>query len=229
MDADFDFREALRRASNGGDCTIGILTGDTFAVIEGTITSLESAGDRAPTSGPMTPYSQRDPRWRSVEYAPGFSIGRWGCYLCCVAMLASAAGYEDTPPEVAAKLRAANVFEGGELLRVALISQAYPKLEYTGRYDWLNTPADMIRVRRELEKGPAIVEVDFRPSTSAVETHFVLAWDFTEDGKDLYISDPWDGSDTLLMERYAEDDWTLSRAILGLRLIRVREEDNAIV
>ena len=52
-------------------------------------------------------YSQRDPRWRNEVYAGGLTFAAAGCYVTCVAMIASLAGYDDDPLEVARKLREA--------------------------------------------------------------------------------------------------------------------------
>jgi len=42
----------------------------------------------------MTAYSQKDPRWRNIVFAGGKTLGAAGCYVTCVAMIASLAGYE---------------------------------------------------------------------------------------------------------------------------------------
>ena len=167
----------------------------------------------------LTLYSQRDPRWRDEVYAGGLTFSQAGCYVTCVAMIASLAGYTDDPPEVARKLREAGIFSGALLARPDKIPEIYPYLCYDGTVRWHKVAADMKRFGEELEKGPVIIEVDFKPPTAKFDQHFVVAEQFTTTGKDLVICDPWDGTRTKLLERYAKDDWDLARALYGMRLL----------
>jgi len=171
----------------------------------------------------MTLYSMRDARWRSTVYASGCTIGTNGCYVVSVAMIASLAGYTDEPPEVARKLREANCFVGGDLRYLARVPTAYPKLSCGGLVDWRSGPADLVRLRQELEKGPTILEVDFHPGGTPppVDAHFCIAESFTADGADLNIVDPWDGTRVKLLQRYALKSWDLGDAVWGMRLLRV--------
>ena len=165
-------------------------------------------------------YSQRDPRWRNLVYAGGLTFAAAGCYVTAVAMMLSLAGYEDDPPTVAAKLREANCFSGALLTRPDRIPQAYPLMRYDGAAIWHRIPADLGEFEIELSKGPVIIEVDFVPPTAMFNQHFVVAERLTPDGKDLMIADPWDGTRTNLLERYAKDSWDLGRALYGMRLLR---------
>ena len=177
----------------------------------------------------LTPYSQRDPLWRDYEYAhnyiPPATLGRYGCYITCVAMLASLAGYDDTPPQVAAKLTAARAFTGSQLDHPERVTAAYPRLKWIESVNWRAKPADLARLSRELTAGPVILEVEFKPggATPPTDQHFVLAQGLTPDGCDLHIIDPWDGASTNLLERYALDNWNLARAIYGARIFKVGE------
>ena len=170
----------------------------------------------------MALYSQRDPVWRNTVYAAGRTIGQVGCYVVCVAMVASLAGYEDKPPEVAAKLRDAGVFSGAMLSRPDRIPHAYPRLVWDGSLNWRQAGANLPRLRSELAAGPAIVEVEFKPGGARPpqDQHFVVAERFTGDGRDLVVVDPWDGTRTQLLRRYALDNWDLGRAVYGMRLLR---------
>lgn len=167
--------------------------------------------------GGVTLYSQCDPRWRSLIYAGGTTFCKAGCYVVSVAMMLSLAGYDDTPPVVAANLRNANCFSGNLLTRPQNISDVYPRVRYEGTYQWHDRPADMSRIRSSLETGPVIMEVDFRPGYK-FNQHFVVAEKLV-DGE-IIIADPQDGVRTRLMERYAQGHWDLARAIYGLRLLR---------
>lgn len=168
-------------------------------------------------------YSQREPAWRDVVYAGNLTFGQAGCYVTCVAMIASLAGYDHTPPQVAQNLRAAGCFDGALLTYPEWIPTVYTRLRWDGALDWRKRPADLLQLRSELEAGPVIVEVEFRPggTTPPQDQHFVVAEMFTADGRDLVIADPWDGARTRLMQRYAMAGWGLARSVYGARLLRV--------
>lgn len=181
----------------------------------------------------MILWSQRDPRWRNQVYAGNTTFGTAGCYVVCVAMMISLAGYTDDPPTVAQKLRDANCFSGNLLTRPDRIPDAYPRMRYDGPVDvskdgelrWHNrrlTDDDWTRFCQELEQGALIMEVDFNPASTEFNQHFVIAETLTPDKNDIIIADPWDGAATRLLERYAQDHWDLRRAIYGVRLLRPR-------
>jgi len=169
----------------------------------------------------LTLYSQRDPRWRNKIYAGDLNFAAAGCYVTAVAMILSLAGYNDDPPTVAAKLRKAGCFSGALLTRPDRIPQAYPLMRYDGAALWHKVAADLEEFEIELSKGPVIIEVDFIPPTAKFNQHFVVAEYLTPDGKDLMIADPWDGTRTQLLQRYAQDHWSLERALYGMRLLRI--------
>lgn len=171
----------------------------------------------------LTLYSQRDPRWRNLVYAGGLTFAAAGCYVTAVAMMLSLAGYDDDPPAVAANLREAGCFSGALLTRPDRIPQAYPRMRYDGAAIWHKVAADLEEFEIELSKGPVIIEADFIPPTAKFNQHFVIAERLTPDGKDLTIADPWDGTRTQLLQRYAQDHWNLERALYGMRLLRVKE------
>ncbi len=184
--------------------------------------SLEGTAYLKVLSPSLTLYSQRDPRWRDLVYAGGLTFAAAGCYVTAVAMILSLAGYKDDPPTVAAKLREAGCFTGALLTRPDRIPQAYPLMRYDGAALWHKVAADMEEFEIELSKGPVIIEVDFVPPTAKFNQHFVIAERFTPDGDDLVIADPWDGARTWLLQRYAQDHWSLERALYGMRLLRIK-------
>ena len=172
----------------------------------------------------LTAYSQRDPRWRDKIYAGDVTFGQAGCYVTCVAMIASGAGYIDTPPKVAENLRKAGCFSGAFLSHPDRIPDMYPLLKWDGRRDWRNTPADLNFLSDYLKSHCTILEVEFRPGGAMPpeDQHFVVALRFTDDGEDLIILDPWDGAETRLLRRYAQKHWNLERAIYGMRMLRIK-------
>lgn len=207
--------EAIRTTING-------LHSITGYIVDLTNTLEQILADYKPA---LTPYSQRDPRWRDYYYTLTATLGRYGCYITCVAMLASLAGYDDTPPQVAAKLANVGAFKGNHIGHPEHIAKAYPRLKWIENIDWRAKPADLSRLKRELETGHVILEVEFLPGGAIPPTdqHFVLAQNLTPDGCDLHILDPWDGAQTRLLERYALDNWNLARAIYGARIFKVGE------
>ena len=175
-------------------------------------------------------YSQRNPRWRNLEYAGGVTFATAGCYVTSVAMVLSLAGYTDEPPEVARKLREARCFTGANLSRPDRIPDAYPLMHYDGPVDvskdgelrWHDGSADMARVWAELRKGPVIAELDFIVSTPKFNQHFVVLEEWDEVKNDIKIADPWTGTRGYLLRRYGKAGWTFQRAIYGLRILRPR-------
>lgn len=171
----------------------------------------------------LTPYSQRDPRWRHEIYAGGLTFAKAGCYTVAVAIILSQR-YDDTPPQVADKLREAGAYTGPLLDHPERIPDAYPQFAYYGSPRWHDIPADVNRLRIALENGPVIAEADFQPG-GTFNQHFFVVEDFTPDDQDLVIIDPWDGAYTRLMERYALQHWSLARALYGLRLLHPKHHE----
>jgi hypothetical protein len=179
---------------------------------------------RAPT--PMTLYSQRDARWANLPYSTApTTFERAGCYVVCVAMINSLTGSLDDPPTIAAALQRAGCFEGAFLTRPHQIPAACPGLEYRGTYRWHDTAADMDRVWQELEEGPTILEVDFKPG-GTFNQHFIVAESYNEETGGIQICDPWDGTRKELPSSYSPvlGGWDLKRAIYGMRCLRVTRD-----
>lgn len=180
-----------------------------------------SAGENDRHWTGMTLFSQNDPRWRDQEYAGGVTFGQAGCYVTCVAMVLSLSGYEDTPLEVARRLRQAKCFNGPLLTIPENIPQAYPRMRYDGTVRWHESDAQLTELWTALRDAPVIIEVDYKPG-GAFNQHFVVAVDWDEETLDLVIVDPIDGQEAQLIDRYSPEwqNWTLARAIYGMRLLR---------
>jgi hypothetical protein len=141
-----------------------------------------------------------------------------GCYVCAYTYMVQMAGYADSPPEVAAKLRDAGCFKGAYFSRPERAQLAYPKLRFDGAPQWHTADADMELVYDELAEGPVIAEVDFIWPTQKFNQHFVVLLGSSHD--DIWIADPWDGSLVRLLLKYADEHWDPARAIYGLRIFR---------
>jgi hypothetical protein len=118
-----------------------------------------------------------------------------------------------TPKTLNDYLRNNSGYTNGNLIYWAKVSGLIPELQFRDYKKWQNIEADLPHIISELEKHPVILQVDFRPG-GALDTHFVLALRYTDN--DIDIIDPWDGSQTKLLRRYALADWNLKRAIYAM-------------
>ncbi len=188
---------------------------------------LDELESDAPTVAQITPYSQNDPRWGHKVYASDYTFARAGCYVTAVAMIASLAYYTDDPPAVAAKLRAADCFNGAMLSYPAKIPDAFQRLEwswgaYYNRPGKLMQPPRMDKIRAHLDEyGALILKVDYKPDNYLYNMHFVVA--VAHAPGDFEIIDPLDGVRVSLLERYGVTrGWTAAQAVFGYRALRVR-------
>lgn len=158
---------------------------------------------------PQLYYSQRDSRWNYVPLGNSiYNVGNAGCAVTSVAMLTN-----HNPGELTDYLNRVSGFTSDGRLYWA--KAAIDGLKFIQYHVWDNVKADLEIVKRCLSANPCPVKVDFHPGGKN-DSHFVLALEFTEDGKDLYIADPWDGQRKKLLETYAAADWDLARAIYAL-------------
>lgn len=173
----------------------------------------------------MILYSQRDSRWRNKEFAPGYNFGGFGHFTTCIAMIASLAGYTDTPPEVAKKLQ--TFYMGRFLTHPECIPEVYPSLTWAGKIDWRGASTDLKQLKAELSTGPTILSVSLVPGGARVprDQHYVIGK--TLNKHDLDIIDPWTGTHCRLLERYAVDNWDIKDAILQALLLRVDLKGNS--
>jgi hypothetical protein len=167
-------------------------------------------------------YSQRDSRWRNDRLGESkYTIGSAGCAMTVATMLATQV--EDiNPKEMNTWLSNHNGYTHDGRLWWKKVSERVKKLSFEKYVKWTTTPADMDMIYSELEDHPVILRVDFVPNTSKLDSHFVVAYGKTDN--DLLIVDPIDGSKTKLLERYAEEDWDLARAIYALVVYEVSEQ-----
>ena len=142
-------------------------------------------------------------------------------------MLASFAGYTDTPLETAEKLRDANCFNGAMLSYPQRIPNAYRQLEWPANAYWNRQGEYITKAKWEVIKvmirdaGPLILKVDYRPENYRFNMHFILAVKALDD--DLEIIDPIDGQRSSLLERYGDTrGWSARQAIFGYRGLRMK-------
>ena len=170
---------------------------------------------------PIPLWGQRDPRWKDVPLGYGpTTIGRYGCVVTCLAMIASAAaGTAITPDEANDRLRQAQAFTGedGNLVIWGRVAKALP-LKFEGLYVCRYRPAPIAAINGALEAGHFVLaEVDLVPG-GQMNQHWVVLVAPVRGGIDYEIADPWPrpaGGRRLLLDSYgASAGWrAASRAI----------------
>ncbi len=183
----------------------------------------------APAPVEITAYSQRDARWRADTMGGTTqTIGSYGCAMVCAAMVHSKGKSVSATPQYMnaylTKHGGYNIVNHNEAhLAWDRLPGLYRELIWLGRKDWVGVPVPQSELDALIDKlldHPVILWVDFYPG-GGFNTHFVLGTGVTGGG-DIEIIDPWDGARTRLLERYARNDWDLTRAIYGYRELIVR-------
>jgi len=105
----------------------------------------------------MTHWKQTDPRWTNYKYDGVNTIGKYGCFITCLAMLC-----DKTPIEVADILRNNNLFTNGYINNSARAASLLG-LAYDG-------------TSKVQPPYTCVAETDFydNPSTSTMEQHFIV-------------------------------------------------------
>ena len=162
-------------------------------------------------------FSQRNPHWSGIQLgASTYTIGSAGCAVTAAAMLGTLAEQALTPGTLTMRLNATDGFTHDGLLVWYKVAEAVEGLEYVIYSKWRIGPANLQAIRDALARGPQVLQVDFKPQTSPLDTHFVLGLRMTEDGGDIEIIDPYTGNRGTLLGMYAREDWDLSRAVYAL-------------
>ncbi len=172
-----------------------------------------------PAETEIVALSQRNPRWANDQMGNSpYTLGRAGCAVVSTCMVATLVDPEVRPDALNAWLSAHGGYTATGRLYWAKGAEYVPGLEFVSYHKWQG-PADMALVRAELATGAAILRVDARTETPALDSHFVVA--LREIDGDIEIIDPWDGQRKWLLEAYGGEDWDLARAIYALVRYRV--------
>ena len=156
-------------------------------------------------------YAQRDPRWSHVHLgtplaAADSTIGAYGCYVSCFAMVATGFGHGITPAELNRVLADRQLFLLGNQVADATLAAAFPVLSYAGTHEYRRAPADL-DLLRSLLADPAtavILELDFdHDPTDGIQSHFVVA--VACDRQRVTVADPWYGAVDDLAVNYGSD------------------------
>lgn len=169
------------------------------AIVEHGISAVLDLLNSHPTPTPPPIFWQRDPDLKNKPYSNESpkTFGQAGCYVCAYTSLIASLGYPVTPLQVAQELNDRSAFDGPELARPAVLSQAYPKLGNFTRYDWTHRRANLEVIRKALAHGSTVVQFDFLPK-KGVQPHFATAYAYQADplgGQNdrLLVMCPWDG------------------------------------
>lgn len=137
----------------------------------------------------VRPLSQMDPRWK--DQALGFdttTIGKYGCLMTCMTMVANFFGFQETPETVNKKMQAAGGYQGA-LIIPALLPKALPGMVYRDFLQCRDQPAPLAEIDASLAQGkPVIVEVDYAPNPG-LQNHWIVLYG-KQDG-DYLIRDPY--------------------------------------
>lgn len=189
--------------------------------------NLVAAGWKNPPALEVVPHAQTDPRWKTHLLGASYqTIGGWGCAMVCACMVYTQHDPTITPDEFNTILKdrgGFNYLNGEAHLAWDRLPDIFPALSWRGRKDWTRrlTASEIDDIFAKVAVRPLVMWVDFKPTTSRLDTHFVLATE--RDGDDLVIIDPWDSERSKLLERYALQGQDLARAVWGYREIVVKD------
>ena len=180
--------------------------------------------------GRVITFAQQDDRWRGDTMGDTRqTIGGMGCAMTCAAMVLSQVQPLTNPGDFNRILNADggyNVYGGTEAhLAWDRLPAIFPELVWDGRKSWRRNlyAAEVEAVLDMIDEAPLILWVDFRPATSRLDTHFVLATAYDAERADVLIHDPWEGVTDWLLERYGGDRYrSLAAVIWGYRRLRCR-------
>jgi hypothetical protein len=184
--------------------------------------TLPGADPNPETDWDITLYDQRDPIWADIRLGgTDYTMGRAGCAVTAATMVASQVS-EMNPGEMVQWLNDHDGFTSGGLLWWSKIAEAVEGLAFVTYHTWRRPGevANLDVVREVLDRGPAVMQVDFDPADSDLDTHFVTAL-WLEEG-DVVVADPWTGEVVRLMETYGRGR-PLEAAIFALAEYRIED------
>ncbi len=138
----------------------------------------------------VQPLSQMDPRWKDNKLGLDrtSTIGKYGCLLTSMTMVANGFGANETPASLNDKMKAVGGFIDDLIIPGAMPS-VVPQVRYAKRIQCNNPPAPLGEIDAALAAGlPVIIKVDYSP-ISGVQDHWIVLVD--KQGSDYIIQDPW--------------------------------------
>lgn len=163
--------------------------------------------------------SQNDPKHKSKKLGTSTicTVGSDGCLVTCVTAVCNYHGKTITVAELNDALVKVKGFQNGALLVYSAITQVFPDIAF----DWdvwakgecSSTPAPLTLIDEILTSNRIpIVKVDYNPSTSKLDEHWVAIIGKDEAGS-YFIMDPIDGSVQYFQSRYGEPSRYIFRIV----------------
>ncbi len=153
----------------------------------------------------VQPLSQMDPGWKDhlLGMSTTSTIGKFGCLLTSMTMVANGFGSQETPASLNDKLKACNGFIVDDIMP-GLLGTVTPQAKYQKRIRCNNPPAPLGEIDAALAAGlPVVVMVDYSP-VPGIQDHWIVLLDKV--GNDYLIQDPWpypgETQPVLLTQRY---------------------------
>lgn len=137
----------------------------------------------------IQPLSQMDPAWKNKRLGNDtITIGKFGCLLTSMTMVANSYGFKETPDTLNDKMKAAGGFQGALVIPAAM-PNALAGIIYRNFIQCRNQPAPVVEIDAALAAGkPVIIEVDYSPA-QGLQNHWVVL--YARQGEDYLIRDPW--------------------------------------
>jgi len=155
-------------------------------------------------------FNQSDPKWAKIKLGTSTvsTISSDGCLLCCVASVLRYYGKDTTPDKLNDDLTRVKGWHLACRLIYGAIHDIYKDITMDWNYyiPCADTGAPLDKIDEILASNrPAIVQVDFKPSTAKLDEHWVVIHGKTENGSYLII-DSIDGSEQFFESRYGDPE-----------------------
>ncbi len=141
--------------------------------------------------------SQKDPRWANVLLGYNtdatYNIGNYGCLITCFANYLG-----KTPVEINDILKANQGFvQGGLFVWSKSTVLGLNEVYCSPRYNDLVSTQGLTKMKQLIDEGrPLICEIDFNPTTTQQEMHYLLVHSYDETKEDVfYAIDPYTGTE----------------------------------
>ena len=138
----------------------------------------------------VQPFSQMDPSWKDHKLGldQSSTIGKFGCLLTCMTMVANGFGASETPVSLNDKMKSVGGFIQ-DLIIPGAMPQVVSQVRYNKRIQCNNPPAPLGEIDAALAAGlPVIIKVDYSP-VAGIQDHWIVLVD--KQGSDYVIQDPW--------------------------------------
>jgi len=170
---------------------------------------------------PLTAFSQKDPAWKDIKLGTSnVTIGAYGCLISDVAMVLKYYGKDTDPKRLNEALISVGGYLNNNLLIYSAVTKIYPDVVMT---DFV-TSGVSDKVDEVLASGkPAIVMVDYDPSDTDIDQHWVTIIGKT--GGEYIILDPIDGARRTITSKYGKSIYKMvvySKKEAQVVLFRVR-------